>query len=49
MEILKAGREAVAEWMTRLARICTKERRLPVDWQEACAVLIYEGMDERSE
>ena len=48
-EMLKAGIEVVAEWMTRIARICMKEGRVHEDWQEAYVVPIYEKKDKRSE
>ena len=47
VEMLKAGKEVVAEWMTRLARVCMK-RGVPEEWQEACVVPIYKGKGERS-
>ena len=35
--------------MTRLARVCIKEGRVPEDWQEVCLLPIYKEKGERSE
>ena len=49
VEMLKAGKDVVAESMSRLARVCLKERWVPEDWQEGSTVPIYNRKDERSD
>ena len=49
VEILKAGKEVVAEWMARLIRVCMKEGRVHEDRQEACLVPIYKENGDGSE
>ena len=49
VEMLKVGKDVVAEQMTMLARACIKEGRVPEEWQEACAVSIYKAKGKRSE
>ena len=49
VDMLKAGKEVVAEWMTRLTRVGMKEGRAPEEWQEPCVVPIYKRKGERSE
>ena len=39
----------MAEWMTMLARVCSKERRVSEDCHWACVITIYKGMGECSE
>ena len=49
VEMLKAGKEMVAQWMTRLARVCIIEGATPEDSQEDCVAPIYKGKGETSE
>ena len=39
----------VTERITRLARICMKEERVPENWQDGCAVPICKGKGDMSE